>query len=122
MTLCPLLFGTVLGLSAVVSHASPYNTSIERTLDRTELALIHAQERRLDRALDRREQRLAQRRDYLRSQHRHRQTPHRSADRGINVGVKLPFVGAGASVNRHGVQVGANVGRINVDAGVNTRR
>ncbi|MFZ3191953.1 MAG: hypothetical protein WA154_01950 [Moraxellaceae bacterium] len=122
MTLYPLLFGTVLGLSAMTSYANPHNTALERAFDRTELAVIHAQERRLDRAVERREQRMAQRRDRLRSEYRHHQTHHQSADRGINVGVKLPFVGAGASVNRHGVQVGANVGRINVGAGVNTRR
>ena len=121
MTLYPLLFGTVLGLSAMTSYANPHNTALERAFDRSELAVIHAQERRLDRAVERREQRMAQRREALRAQ-QHRQSHHHSADRGINVGVKLPFVGAGASVNRNGVQVGANVGGINVGAGVNTRR
>ena len=118
MKLYPLLFGAVLGLSAMTSSANPHNSPLERVFDRTESAVINAQERRLDRAIDRREQRLAQRRDRLRNEYRH----HQSADRGINVGVKLPFVGAGASVNRNGVQVGANVGRINVGAGVSTQR
>jgi hypothetical protein len=127
MRLYSLLLGAVLGLSAIPAYAESHQASLfGETLDRVELARIDAQERRLDRSIDRRERRLERRRAYLRAQqqyssHDDNDRGDRNDNRGINVGVQLPFVGAGASINRNGIHAGANVGRINVGAGVGVR-
>jgi hypothetical protein len=122
MRLYSLLLGAVLGLSAIPAYAGHHADGFGEVIDRVELARIEAQERRLDRSIDRRERRLERRRAYLRAQQHHQNAHQNHNDnRGINVGVQLPFVGAGASINRNGIHAGANVGRINVGAGVGVR-
>jgi hypothetical protein len=117
-----LLLGAVLGFSSLPAFADHRADGFGEVIDQVELARIEAQERRLDRSIDRRERRLERRRAYLRAQQQHRRDhQHHQHNRGINVGVQLPFVGAGASINRNGVHAGANVGRINVGAGVGVR-
>jgi hypothetical protein len=120
-----LLLGAVLGTSSLSAFADYRVDGFGEVIDRVELARIEAQERRLDRSIDRRERRLERRRAYLRAQQQynsHHDAGHdNDNNRGIHVGVQLPFVGADASINRDGIHAGANVGRINVGAGVGVR-
>ena len=130
MLIASAVLGGLMVLNPVYAHDT-YHTRDHRiglasAVNHVERAHIKAHERRIDRRQERLERRRAfvqaqARKARARQQQRQHDYDHNDDRRGINVGVQLPFVGAGASVNRNGVHAGANVGRLNVGAGVGVR-